>query len=76
GLAKNTFGSGCFALMYVGDKPVYSDEGLLTSIAWAENGKPTYALEGSIFRVGAVIQWIRDGLGLVRSAEDSEYYAT
>ncbi|KXO24392.1 glycerol kinase GlpK [Francisella tularensis] len=76
GMAKNTYGTGCFALMNVGDKPVYSDEGLLTTIAWAENGKPTYALEGSIFIVGAVIQWIRDGLGLVRSAEDSEYYAT
>ncbi|MDE4963531.1 FGGY-family carbohydrate kinase, partial [Francisella tularensis subsp. holarctica] len=70
GMAKNTYGPGCFALMNVGDKPVYSDEGLLTTIALAENGKPTYALEGRIFIVGAVIQWIRDGLGLVRSAED------
>ena len=62
--------------MNVGDKPVFSDSELLTTIAWAENGKPTYALEGSVFIAGAVIQWIRDGLGLVRSAEDSEYYAT
>ncbi|AEI35557.1 glycerol kinase GlpK [Francisella salina] len=76
GMAKNTYGTGCFALMNVGDKPVFSDAGLLTTIAWAENGKPTYALEGSVFIAGAVIQWIRDGLGLVRSAEDSEYYAT
>lgn len=75
GMAKNTYGTGCFALMNVGDKPVFSDAGLLTTIAWAENGKPTYALEGSVFIAGAVIQWIRDGLGLVRSAEDSEYYA-
>ncbi|MDE4953500.1 FGGY-family carbohydrate kinase, partial [Francisella tularensis subsp. holarctica] len=73
GMAKNTYGTGCLELMNVVDKPVYSDEVLLTTIAWAENGKPTYALEGSIFLVGAVIQCIRDGLGLVRSAEDSEY---
>ncbi len=76
GMAKNTYGTGCFALMNAGDKPVFSDAGLLTTIAWAENGKPTYALEGSVFIAGAVIQWIRDGLGLIRSAEDSEYYAT
>jgi glycerol kinase len=76
GMAKNTYGTGCFALMNVGDKPVFSEAGLLTTIAWAENGKPTYALEGSVFIAGAVIQWIRDGLGLIRSAEDSEYYAT
>lgn len=76
GMAKNTYGTGCFALMNVGDKPVFSDAGLLTTIAWAEDGKPTYALEGSVFIAGAVIQWIRDGLGLIRSAEDSEYYAT
>ncbi len=76
GMAKNTYGTGCFALMNVGDKPVFSDAGLLTTIAWAEDGKPTYALEGSVFIAGSVIQWIRDGLGLIRSAEDSEYYAT
>ena len=62
--------------MNTGDKPVFSDAGLLTTIAWVENGKPTYAIEGSVFIAGAVIQWIRDGLGLIRSAEDSEYYAT
>ncbi|MDE5020691.1 FGGY-family carbohydrate kinase, partial [Francisella tularensis subsp. holarctica] len=76
GMAKYTYGTGCFALMNVCDNPVYSDEGLLTTIACAENGKPTYALEGSIFIVVDVIQWIRDGLVLVRSAEDSDYYAT
>ncbi|APC96649.1 glycerol kinase GlpK [Francisella frigiditurris] len=76
GMAKNTYGTGCFALMNVGDKPVFSDAGLLTTIAWGENGKPTYALEGSVFIAGAVIQWIRDGIGLIRSSEDSEYYAT
>jgi glycerol kinase len=76
GMAKNTYGTGCFALMNTGDKPVFSDAGLLTTIAWVENGKPTYAIEGSVFIAGAVIQWIRDGLGLIRSAEDSEYYAT
>ena len=75
GMTKNTYGTGCFALMNIGDKPVFSDAGLLTTIAWSEDGKPTYALEGSVFIAGAVIQWIRDGLGLVRSAEDSEYYA-
>jgi glycerol kinase len=76
GMAKNTYGTGCFALMNTGDKPVFSDAGLLTTIAWVEDGKPTYAIEGSVFIAGAVIQWIRDGLGLIRSAEDSEYYAT
>ena len=76
GMAKNTYGTGCFALMNVGDKPVYSDSGLLTTIAWGLDGKPTYALEGSVFIAGAVIQWIRDGLGLIRDAKDSEYYAT
>ena len=76
GMAKNTYGTGCFALMNTGDKPVFSGAGLLTTIAWVEDGKPIYALEGSVFIAGAVIQWIRDGLGLIRSAEDSEYYAT
>lgn len=76
GMAKNTYGTGCFALMNVGDKPVYSDAGLLSTIAWGEGGKITYALEGSVFIAGAVIQWLRDGLGLLRSADDSEYFAT
>ena len=56
--------------MDIGDKPVFSGAWLLTTITWAENGKPTYALEGSVFIAGAVIQWIRDSLGLIRSAED------
>lgn len=76
GMAKNTYGTGCFALMNTGDKPTYSDAGLITTIAWSENDKPVYALEGSVFIAGAAIQWIRDGIGLVRSAEDSEYYAS
>lgn len=75
GMAKNTYGTGCFALMNVGDKPVYSNAGLLTTIAWGLDGQPTYALEGSVFIAGAVIQWVRDGAGLIRDARDSEYYA-
>ena len=76
GMAKSTYGTGCFALMNIGDKPVKPKSGLLSTIAWSENGKPVYALEGSVFIAGAVIQWIRDGLGLIRSSEDSEYYAS
>lgn len=72
GMAKNTYGTGCFMLMNTGDKMVRSKSGLLTTIAWSLNGKVEYALEGSVFIGGAAIQWLRDGLGLVSKAEDSE----
>ena len=76
GEAKNTDGTGCFLLMNTGEKPVYSANGLVTTIAWGLDGKVTYALEGSIFVAGAVIQWLRDNMKLIDSAEDSEYMAT
>lgn len=75
GDAKNTYGTGCFLLMNTGDTPVHSNNGLLTTIAVGINNDVQYALEGSIYVGGAVIQWIRDELGLIRSASDSEYYA-
>lgn len=75
GDAKNTYGTGCFLLMNTGEKPVYSKNGLVTTIAWGLDGKVTYALEGSIFIAGAAIQWLRDELRLIDSAEDSEYMA-
>jgi glycerol kinase len=75
GMAKNTYGTGCFMLMNTGTKAVASKSGLLTTIAWGIEGKVEYALEGSIFIAGAAIQWLRDGLKLFDSASDSEYYA-
>ncbi len=76
GEAKNTYGTGCFLLMNTGEKPVYSGNGLVTTIAWGLEGKVTYALEGSIFVAGAVIQWLRDSMKLIDSSEDSEYMAS
>ncbi|MCF8567534.1 glycerol kinase GlpK [Alicyclobacillus tolerans] len=76
GMAKNTYGTGCFMLMNTGEKPVSSNNGLLTTIAWGVNGKIQYALEGSIFVAGSAIQWLRDGLRMLQSASDSESYAT
>ncbi len=76
GMAKNTYGTGCFLLMNTGDEPVTSKNGLLTTIAYGLNGKVTYALEGSVFVAGASIQWLRDELGLISDAADSEYFAT
>lgn len=76
GDAKNTYGTGCFMLMNTGNKPVYSNNGLLTTIAWGLDGKVTYALEGSVFIGGSVIQWVRDGLRMIKTAADSETYAT
>ncbi|MDY3987220.1 glycerol kinase GlpK [Peptoniphilaceae bacterium SGI.097] len=77
GEAKNTYGTGAFLLMNTGNKAVRSKNGLLTTIAWGlEPGKVTYALEGSIFVAGSSIQWLRDQLRIVDSAEDTEYYAT
>lgn len=75
GMAKNTYGTGCFMLMNTGTEPVQSKNGLLTTIAWGVNGKVEYALEGSVFVAGAAIQWLRDGLKVVDSAPDSEYFA-
>ncbi|MDX1666970.1 MAG: glycerol kinase GlpK [Saprospiraceae bacterium] len=75
GMAKNTYGTGCFMLMYTGQKPIYSESGLITTIAWGLDGQITYALEGSVFIAGAAIQWLRDGLKLIDSSPDSEYYA-
>jgi glycerol kinase len=76
GMAKNTYGTGCFMLMNTGDKPVASKSGLLTTMAWGMDGKAYYALEGSIFIAGAALQWLRDGLRLFEHAADSEYYAS
>lgn len=76
GMVKNTYGTGCFLLMNTGTKPVMSDNGLITTIAWGVDGKVEYALEGSIFVAGAAIQWLRDELKLIDSAADSEYMAT
>ncbi len=75
GNAKNTYGTGCFLLMNTGDKPVFSNNGLVTTIAWGLGGKVQYALEGSVFIAGASIQWLRDEMKLIDSAEDSEYMA-
>lgn len=75
GTAKNTYGTGCFMLMNTGHEPVKSNSGLLTTIAWGLDGKVEYALEGSIFVAGAAIQWLRDGLKIIDSAPDSEYFA-
>ena len=76
GDAKNTYGTGCFLLMNTGDKPVFSKNGLVTTIAWGVGGKINYALEGSIFIAGASIQWLRDELRLIDAADDTEYMAT
>ena len=75
GMAKNTYGTGCFMLMNTGEKAVQSEHGLLTTIAWGLNGKVHYALEGSIFVAGSAIQWLRDGLRILKNAKDSEDYA-
>ena len=75
GEAKNTYGTGCFLLLNTGEKPVFSKNGLVTTIAWGLDGKVTYALEGSIFVGGASIQWLRDEMRFIDSAADSEYMA-
>ena len=75
GEAKNTYGTGCFLLMNTGEKPVFSENGLVTTIAWGLDGKVNYALEGSIFVAGAAVQWLRDELRLIDSSPDSEYMA-
>lgn len=75
GMVKNTYGTGCFMLMNTGDKPVISSNNLLTTIAWNVNGQVQYALEGSVFIAGAVVQWLRDGLGIIKKASDVEKLA-
>ncbi len=75
GMAKNTYGTGCFMLMNTGDKLFKSNNGLVTTIAWGLDGKVEYALEGSIFVAGSAIQWLRDGLRMIEDAPDSEYVA-
>ena len=75
GMAKNTYGTGCFMLMNTGEKLVYSKNGLLTTIAWGLDGKVEYALEGSVFIAGAAVQWLRDGLKMITTASSSADYA-
>ena len=75
GEIKNTYGTGAFLLMNTGDAPYITDSGLLATVAWQIGDKVTYALEGSVFTCGAAIQWLRDGLRIIESAQDSEYYA-
>ncbi|MBI5914090.1 MAG: glycerol kinase GlpK [Bacteroidetes bacterium] len=76
GMAKNTYGTGCFMLMNTGTSPVISKSGLLTTIAWGLNSEVHYALEGSVFIAGAAIQWLRDGLRMIDESKDSEYFAS
>ena len=71
GQAKNTYGTGCFLLLHIGEQAHITDNGLLTTVAWKLDGTISYALEGSVFQAGSVIQWLRDGLGLLESAEES-----
>ena len=75
GEAKNTYGTGCFMLMNTGEKPIFSKNGLLTTIAWGLDGKVNYALEGSVYVAGAAIQWLRDEMRMIDSSPDSEYFA-
>lgn len=75
GDSKNTYGTGCFMLMNIGNKPIISKQGLLTTVAWRENGITTYALEGSVFMGGAIIQWLRDQMDMIKSSSQSEEYA-
>jgi len=72
GMVKNTYGTGCFLMMYAGQKPIASKHGLLTTLCCAADGSPAYALEGSVFVAGAAVQWLRDGLRLIEKAADSE----
>jgi len=76
GMVKNTYGTGCFLLLNTGKRPINSSQGLLTSLFCNEKGEPGYILEGSVFIAGAAIQWLRDGLGLIKSAEETEILAS
>jgi glycerol kinase len=71
-MMKSTYGTGCFALLNTGETPVASKNRLLTTIAYQLDGQPTYALEGSIFIAGAVVQWLRDGLKIIREAKETQ----
>ena len=75
GKVKNTYGTGCFMMMNIGDKPIVSKNNLLTTVAWKIGNETTYALEGSIFIAGAVVQWLRDGLGIIKKSVDVERLA-
>jgi glycerol kinase len=75
GMAKNTYGTGCFVLLNTGSTPVASDRGLLTTVAWTVDGRTSYALEGSIFVAGAAVQWLRDGLGIIAQASETQTLA-
>ena len=75
GMMKSTYGTGCFVVLNTGDKPVLSNNRLLTTIAYQIDSKVTYALEGSIFIAGAAVQWMRDGLGIIDNAAQSEHFA-
>ncbi|MDO5330338.1 MAG: glycerol kinase GlpK [Bacillota bacterium] len=75
GDSKNTYGTGCFMLMNIGDKPCISTQGLLTTVAWRENGVTTYALEGSVLMGGAIVQWLRDEMDMIKDSAQSEEYA-
>lgn len=75
GMVKNTYGTGCFMLMNIGEKPIVSKNNLLTTVAWKINGKTTYAFEGSVFIAGAVVQWLRDGLKIIKTSSDVEKLA-
>lgn len=76
GMVKNTYGTGCFLLMNTGDKPIYSKNNLLTTVAWKINGKVNYALEGSVFVGGAAVQWLRDGLKIIDDSSEIEELAS
>jgi len=76
GMVKNTYGTGCFMLMNIGEKPIMSNNNLLTTVAWKINSKTTYAFEGSIFIAGAVVQWLRDSLKIIRNSAEIEKLAT
>ncbi|SEO58567.1 glycerol kinase [Amphibacillus marinus] len=75
GMVKNTYGTGCFMLMPTGERAISSSHGLLTTIAWGLDGQVTYALEGSVFVAGSAVQWLRDGLRMIKATSDSEQYA-
>jgi glycerol kinase len=74
-MVKNTYGTGCFMLMNTGEQPVISNNNLLTTVAWKVNGITQYALEGSVFIAGAVVQWLRDGLGIIKNSKEVEALA-
>lgn len=76
GSIKNTYGTGCFVMLNIGDKPLLSKNNLLTTVAWKIGDEVKYALEGSIYVGGSVVQWLRDGLGFIKSSSDIEELAT